>query len=775
MQQFSLKTSVLEKVSKIIPLIAILLVPIFFLPITSEFYSFNKLALIIILTMALLVIWGVKTIKGEKLEIIKSSVDKPLIAFAITILISTIFSVSKTDSVFGQQGRWLGLAAFLVMMVYFYLSTPSFRDQKVVKLALNALVLTSTISSFISILSYYNVFISGSPFYRFQNFSLTGSIKDAILIATLSVVVSIALSMYEEKTLAKTGLVLATAINFYFVAITGTVLGWVLLALGLATLFFYTKPSVRASSRNLNIIQLVGIFAPILALVLIPTTRKVLVDTDYIGEMSLPVRESWAISTSTIRDYPWLATGPSTFHLNFSRYKPLSMNRTIYWGNTFDKPYNELFNVLSTTGVIGTAVGILLSIYTVFLVFKSRKSSDNEGMVMISGVLVLMITASFLLTHATILNVFLLFTSLSLLIGSNVFSDPNSNLTKPVTLEVTGLASISSPEDQTVITGSYTKYLLAIPAFALAIYIGYSSVRIYLGEYYMRKSINAISDNRIADAYRYQISASNFNPNRDTYFDSFAKVNMTVAMALASKDPQELTDKDRQDIQALIQQALQSSRTATEQVGPLNVANWITRAQIYQNLINVAQNAYEWSISAYNTAIQLDPVNPRLRLDLGGVYFTGKDYLSAANQFRQAVTLKPDYANARYNFALSLVALGEYAQAKNELEITKLLLPEDSEDRKVLDNEIKNVAAMIKPAQEEKPTVERLTGVENATEDQEPLTNVTEQQPAEINPNVLPTTGTTQPATQAEPQNVNTGTTQPANVVQPAGTQPVQR
>jgi len=163
---------------------------------------------------------------------------------------------------------------------------------------------------------------------------------------------------------------------------------------------------------------------------------------------------------------------------------------------------------------------------------------------------------------------------------------------------------------------------------------------------------------------------------------------LTIAIALASKDPATITDKDRQDIQTLISQALQNSKVATEKVGPLNVANWRTRAQIYQNLVNVAQNALEWSLSAYNTAIQLDPVNPELRLNLGGVYFAAGDYLSAANQFRQATTLKPDYANARYNFALSLVALGELQQAKTELEVTKLLLPEGSEDRKVVENEI---------------------------------------------------------------------------------------
>jgi tetratricopeptide (TPR) repeat protein len=149
-------------------------------------------------------------------------------------------------------------------------------------------------------------------------------------------------------------------------------------------------------------------------------------------------------------------------------------------------------------------------------------------------------------------------------------------------------------------------------------------------------------------------------------------------------------------------------------------------------------------------------VNPELRLNLGGVYFAAGDYLSAANQFRQATTLKPDYANARYNFALSLVALGELQQAKTELEVTKLLLPEGSEDRKIVENEIQNLASKIQPAQtEQKPTVEELTGLEEGQQ-QPPLTDVTEIQP-ELTPEVLPqqqpeNTQVQQPVQQQTPQ-----------------------
>jgi len=751
MQQFSLKSSILEKVSKIIPIITLFLVPIFFLPFSSEFYSFNKLALIIVSTITLLILWGVKTIKGEKLEIIKSPADRSLMALLVITILATIFSVSKVDSIFGQQGRWLGIGAFVIMIVYFYLSTPAFKDSKMTKLAVRLFLLSSTISSLIAIFSYYRIFIGQSPFVRFQNFTLTGSVKDAVLLAVISVILSIVASMYEKTPAIKISLFVATAINIFLVAITGTVLGWVLLVLGLALVLFFSNPANISRNRNSLFIQTVGIIAPILALVLIPGTRKILVDNNYIGEMTLPLRESWAITTSTIRDYPMLATGPGTFHLNFSRFKPLSLNNTIYWSNAFDKPFNEFFNSLSTIGIVGTTAGVIFAIALISFALRSKSIKDEEGLVNISSILLLLVVASFVLNHATIISVFIMFLFTSMLIGAHLSTNPDSfRMVKPVSLEVTGLASISSPEDQTVITGQYTKFILAIPAFLLAGYMGYVSYRTYAGEYYMRRSLNDISSGNIAGAYQNQINALRFNPKRDSYYDAFSKINMTIAIALASKDPAELTDKDRQDIQALISQALQNSKISTEQINPLNVANWQTRAQIYQNLINVAQNAFEWSISAYNTAIQLDPVNPALRLNLGGVYFAAGDYLSAANQFRQAVTLKQDYANARYNFALSLVALGELAQAKQELEITKLLLPEDSEDRRIVDQEIQNLEVRMQPTQEEanKPTVEELTGTV-VEQPQEPITNVAETQ-NELGPEVLPQ----QPVTQEVQQPV---------------------
>lgn len=735
MKQSSFKTSILDKVSNIIPFLTILLVPIFFLPTTTEFFSFNKLALITLSFLILLITLGLKVVTGKKIEFIKSSLDKPLIALVLVIALSTVFSISKTDSIFGTQGRWLGLLSLLVTIGYFYLSTPSYRNTKLVKNSLYALIFSSTLSSIVSILSYYKIYALGESFFRIQNFSLTGSIKDAVILAALSITTALMFSIYENISFAKIGLSVSIIINFFFIAITGTPLGWVLVLTGIISILLFADKELL-TNKKFDLVTPIVFMAIIFGATLLPTTRNVMIDKNYISEVSLPARESWYIATSTIQDYPILATGPSTFHLNYTRYKPLSANNTNIWDKRFDKPYNELFNVLGTIGIVGTAIALIFVSKVLKLVSSSRQIREDTGLVSIASALVTVLLASYLFTYASILNIFLLFFFLSISIGTYATTENQAKHVKPLIIESTNLSSIAT-DNGSVIASQYTKYVLCVPVFLLVGYLGFVSFKNYAGEYFMRKSLVAILKNDSNGTYNYQRLAIEYNPNRDTYYDSFARTNVSLANALASK--QNLTDTDKQTIQTLVSQAIKNSRFATEVVGPLNVSNWETRALIYKNLINVAQNASDWAINSYNTAIQLDPTNPKLRLDLGGVYFAKGDFLSAANQFRQATSLKQDYANAHYNFALALVKLKEYDQAKKEFDIAKLLVPQDSEDRKLIEKEIASLpqSAVAGATTEPKPTVEELTGIQKDST-QEPLKNTGEGTEQKLDTKALP-------------------------------------
>ena len=166
----------------------------------------------------------------------------------------------------------------------------------------------------------------------------------------------------------------------------------------------------------------------------------------------------------------------------------------------------------------------------------------------------------------------------------------------------------------------------------------------------------------------------------------------------------------------------------------------------------MAQDANDWAVRAYNTAIQLDPTNPRLRVELGGIYFGAQDYLSAANSFRQAVSLKNDYANAHYNFAHALIKLQAYADAQRELETVKNLVDVNSADYKQVAADLEELKKQpaVAGAESGKPSVAQLegqktaTGAEQQAAPQEPLTQPGDEQV--LNPEVdLNKTEQTQP------------------------------
>jgi len=76
----------------------------------------------------------------------------------------------------------------------------------------------------------------------------------------------------------------------------------------------------------------------------------------------------------------------------------------------------------------------------------------------------------------------------------------------------------------------------------------------------------------------------------------------------------------------------------------------------------------------------LDPVNPNLRIELGGLYFALGNFELAQRQFETAVNLKPDHANAHYNLAAAYVQQERWADAALELQTVLSLVEPGSAD-----------------------------------------------------------------------------------------------
>lgn len=743
------KQNLPQALLNLIPIGLAFLMPVFFLPLTTEFFEFNKLTLVTVATIIMLILWAFKMFINKSVFVTRSNIDLAIFAVLGVVLLSSIFSVHKVSSVFGSQGRWFpSLSGIISLIAMYFVISSNVDSKKYIKFSVIGFIAGVTVSSIVAILSYYKIYLGSATFLTVQNFTTTGSSSLAATLAAVAVVVSIIFLLNEQNFLFKTILLIVGILNLSVSLLIGNEAAWSALLVGvLGVAMFSNIQQVKAAKTHLLIG--VGMIAALLLLYIIPATRSVIIDPNYPTELKMSANDSWIIVSSTLRDAPLLGTGPSTFYLNFPRYRSLSMNEGELWNVRFDKPYSTVFNIIGNYGIIGLIVFGFFAFSIVKFLLSDKTVNENSGVVNAIKVSALAILASFIFTYETALASFTLFFMLALLSAFIAMEKANKSA-ETVKLSLSMLSSVSfigSLADNTESRKESFHYFALLPILALGIAGGYYTYINYAGEYYMRASINSSIAGDAQKTYEYQASAIKINPQRDSYHTTFAQTNLLLANSIAGQE--NLTEEQAQTVRTLVAQAIQSSRVATEVLSPLNVSGWETRGAIYRSLIGVAKDAQDWAARSYNTAVSLDPTNPRLRLDLGGIFFTNENYLEAANLYRQAVQLKPDYANGRYNFAQALIALESYDEAKRELEIVRNLVkdsPEDVEkvasDLKGLDNRIAQVAGASDESQnpganpqiQGSPitSIEELQAQTTPTVNQEPLS-----EPGAVNEGVL--------------------------------------
>ncbi len=136
-------------------------------------------------------------------------------------------------------------------------------------------------------------------------------------------------------------------------------------------------------------------------------------------------------------------------------------------------------------------------------------------------------------------------------------------------------------------------------------------------------------------------------------------------------------------------------------LNPTNAANWENLAQTYRSILRFADKADQWATASYQQAIINDPLNPQIRIKLGGLYYSLEDYEKATRQFENAVSLKPDYANAYYNLSAAYREKEMYQEAYNAMEKVVNLVKSDSADYQKAKNELEALAKEL-PQQQEK-------------------------------------------------------------------------
>lgn len=357
---------------------------------------------------------------------------------------------------------------------------------------------------------------------------------------------------------------------------------------------------------------------------------------------------SWYIATESLKRNPLFGVGPNNYMTAYTLYRPIETNQN-FANIIFNTPANFLFKMW-------TEIGLAAMIIWLTFVFTTLKDAWRKKHQFFYPLLILFLAQVFAPTGYSSLFLFLL-----------------------LSYSVRSRTALILPQ------ANWTKKAITVLTFLILIPSVFFLSKLYLAESYFIKSLVAIARNDANGAYLNQQKSIKTVPYIVDYRIARSQSNLALANSIAQKeDP---TDKDKENIALLIQDAINEAKAAVA-LETKNVTAWQNLANTYRQIINLAEGADQWTISAYQQAITLNPYNPFLRIDLGGVFYSLNRYEEAAVSFENAVRLKNDNPNSWYNWAWSLKQANKTQDAIEALQQAIVLVEKDSQDYEKANQEL---------------------------------------------------------------------------------------
>ncbi len=383
--------------------------------------------------------------------------------------------------------------------------------------------------------------------------------------------------------------------------------------------------------------------------------------------VSFPI--SWSVAVDALKASPVFGVGTSNYLTAFNKFLPVSYNQTPTWGARFTTSRSLALTIVTENGILGMVTFMLVIL---FIVGESLKNIGNMfknfGLREASSLSLMILSVFFFIFPANIVLVALFFI-LTVILFTN--HELNINLSA-TTLKRGNIVSYRIP--------AYLLALLIVAGEVCLIFFGSKAV---YAEAKFKTAINALAKNDGKETYDNLRLAINTSPYVDRYHATYAQVNLALARSLAQK--KDLTDSDKQSVATLIQQAIKEAKS-TSALNPQRAGNWEVLAETYKSVIPFATGADQFAIQSYNQAISLDPINPNLRISLGGVYYALGRYDDAIAAFKLAILAKQDLANAHYNLAIAYREKKDFDNAIKEIQTVLSLVAKGTTDYTLAQN-----------------------------------------------------------------------------------------
>ncbi len=644
-----------KTLSSIIRYLLFTIIFLFPLVFTSFFQDPTSTTKLYFLGFGLLVLLTLSTIRliiGKKISWSKTPFDNGIVLVAATWTLSLI--ISSPNKIQALLNPTTGLVAGVSLVLLYFVATQGNQKDKNISqlLPLTVLALSTLLISILELIFAFNPLQNASlpyslGFLKNAGFTPLGSQLDVVLLIGFFVIYSIGLLIPKKSESGSPDFLTRNKIY-----------------VGIATIIFVI-------GLGISVYQIVK------PVPLNPTQPVADQPKSFIASLP-PYSISWYAAVESLKNprSAIFGVGIDNYSALFTQVKPVSYNQTPLWQLNYTIGRSGLLHLWTTTGILGLIALVLLLFTAVRFTFHSSEKNHLS----FSSILRLLghhpttpptRAEKFALVY--IVLILLLFPislpilfALVILLAQVARHGPGSTISS-TQMDLSGMPPIL-----------WGLVLILIGVIGTS---GYFLSRGLIAEYYFKKSIDASITNNTSEVYGNMRKAIITNRFIEKYRTNFAQLNLIIANNFARKVTNEgkkkdVSKDDQQRYGQYIQQSISEGKAAIA-LNPQKVENWANLAFIYKNLMSSIQEADVWTISLYQRAIALDPQNPALRLNLGGVYYSLKDYKGAATLFSQAISLKPNWPNAYYNFAWASFQNKDVTTAVNAMQTTISLLDEN--------------------------------------------------------------------------------------------------
>jgi tetratricopeptide (TPR) repeat protein len=676
----------LLKATEWIILAASAIIPLFFLPFTSQALEFPKQIALLVLTTFAVLCW-IGSVLVEKAIVLRRSIANAAAAlFLIAIALSAIFSNARYLSVVGDSGQeYTALMTVALFAILFFVIVNLPQKIKIADKAILIFVVVTGIASLQALFLFAGVKIL--PFITNQSFNLIGSTVTLGLLAAVAVVAACVYLLIEElekRALAKRivagifgffSLVVVLVINFWPI--------WTAAILGLVAVLAYALVRPHAIRRLTWLAVPMGVLVIAALFLFLNIPLPLHAPTEIFPSL----KQSFKIMGDALKINPILGSGPGTFIQDFSRFRDVLLNKTAIWYLRFDRADSFVLTMAATTGIAGVICWLALVVIglwksAAYLIFGRERDDENWLIVLCLSAAFLASAVGTILYGASLATLFIFWLLFALLIRS-------------VSKDVVTIRFSDSPRAALGMTFFFViVIILAVSGWFVA------GTKLYADTLMNRASTQEIPK-QIDPVIDELTRAASANQQSDQILRNLAQAYLVDIQTILYDQKSDATTRG-QKINNLTMGAVNAAKQATV-LSPKEVANWSMLATVYETVSAYTPDAPASAIDAYNQAALLEPTSPVHHLGLGRVHLiladraasdaqaakddaakataqkTNTDELAAAEtEFNKAIEIKSDYAPASYQLALVYERQGKTDQAIKKLEEVAVTNPNDA-------------------------------------------------------------------------------------------------